>query len=77
MQAECGVVRTSRGLCDLTDQILAFAESTGPANELVCAELIVSSAYNREESRGGHYRSDFPEPGETAERQYRQKGSQT
>lgn len=77
MQAECGVVRTSKGLCDLTDQILAFAETTGPANELVCAELIVTSAHAREESRGGHYRSDFPEPAETAARQFRQKGSQT
>ncbi|MCI4644280.1 MAG: L-aspartate oxidase [Hyphomonadaceae bacterium] len=75
MQAECGVVRTSTGLTSLTDQIYAFAETAGPANELVCAGLIVSSALAREESRGGHYRSDFPEPGPVARRQFRHEGT--
>lgn len=73
MQAECGVVRNATGLTDLTDEIFAFAESTGPANELVCASLIVSSALAREESRGGHYRSDFPETALEGKRQYRQE----
>ena len=30
-------------------------------NMLAAAKLMATSAYKREESRGGHYRSDFPE----------------
>ncbi|HIP11811.1 MAG TPA: FAD-dependent oxidoreductase [Arcobacter sp.] len=30
-------------------------------NMIVCAEIIISSALNRTESRGAHYRSDFPD----------------
>jgi len=30
-------------------------------NMLTTAKLITAAAYIREESRGGHYRSDFPE----------------
>ncbi len=30
------------------------------------SQMIVASALGREESRGSHYRSDFPEPGDDA-----------
>ena len=31
-------------------------------NALVAAKLVAAAALAREESRGGHYRSDYPEP---------------
>jgi len=34
------------------------------ANLLTCARLVTEAALRREESRGAHYRSDFPEPRE-------------
>ena len=42
---------------DVTD-----AKSAEDANLLVVARAVVASALHREESRGGHYRTDFPEP---------------
>lgn len=38
------------------------AKSAEDANLLVVARAVVASALAREESRGGHYRTDFPEP---------------
>ena len=38
------------------------AKSAEDANLLVVARAIVASALARRESRGGHYRTDFPEP---------------
>ncbi len=34
------------------------------ADLLVCARLVTEAALLREESRGAHYRSDFPQPSE-------------
>jgi aspartate oxidase len=42
------------------DWIDAATRNVGPARALVAAKLIVSGALARLESRGGHYRSDFP-----------------
>jgi L-aspartate oxidase len=42
---------------DVTD-----AKSAEDANLLVVARAVVASALHRQESRGGHYRTDFPEP---------------
>ncbi|WP_229051301.1 L-aspartate oxidase [Aeromicrobium sp. Leaf350] len=39
------------------------AKSAEDANLRVVAQAVVASALARRESRGGHYRSDFPEPG--------------
>jgi L-aspartate oxidase len=44
------------------DQIAAGNISTSSANFVTLAKLIATAALWREESRGGHYRSDFPEP---------------
>ena len=38
------------------------AKSAEDANLLVVARAVVASASAREESRGGHFRADFPEP---------------
>jgi L-aspartate oxidase len=37
-----------------------FRRAVEARNLLVVAELIVASALGREESRGAHYRNDFP-----------------
>ncbi len=34
------------------------------ANLVLCGRLVAEAALRREESRGAHYRRDFPEPGE-------------
>lgn len=53
------------GLAQLADWPLQAAaddaEAITAANAALTAQLIVASALLREESRGGHFRSDFPE----------------
>ena len=39
-------------------------ESQELADMLTCARLVTEAALAREESRGAHYRRDFPEPRE-------------
>ena len=60
MSRDAGVVRDEAGLTDLTawiaDQIARF----GPAPSLVAADLIAQAALARAESRGGHFRADYP-----------------
>jgi L-aspartate oxidase len=68
MQARCGVVREAEGLTELGTVIAGLAAEHGWTNALSAAKLIWSCALAREESRGGHYRSDFPQPREPAER---------
>lgn len=57
----CGVVREAEGLRTLLDRIEAAEAVHGPARALAASRLIASAALVREESRGGHYRSDFPD----------------
>lgn len=66
MWNHCGIVRTSEQLKlglkkieHLSDRIdVGFLECR---NMLMTAQIILESALLREESRGGHYREDFPE----------------
>ena len=61
MSAKAGVVRNAQGLTDLLNTLDALSLEAGETNELVTARLIARGALAREESRGGHFRADFPE----------------
>lgn len=62
-----GVVRTAEGLRSARARLLEIEErlpvgATEEANLVQTARLIVAGALRRTESRGGHYRSDYPRP---------------
>jgi L-aspartate oxidase len=70
MWKQAGVIRTRDGLEDLREQIEKWQKSTGPGstrqgielrNLLTVGRLITDSALAREESRGAHFREDFPD----------------
>lgn len=69
MANQCGVVRDRSGLTRLLQTIDSLEDQNGPARALIAARLIVIGALSRQESRGGHYRSDFtqtsPRAGQT------------
>ena len=60
MSRHAGVVRERTGLNTLLGEIDALSADHGAAPPLIAARLIAASALARHESRGGHYRSDFP-----------------
>ena len=60
MSRHAGVVRERAGLNALLAEIDAMTARAGPTAPLISARLIAASALARHESRGGHYRSDFP-----------------
>ncbi len=65
MQQDVGVIRSGEGLSRALRQIERVAEqaeSVSLANMAIAARLVVAAALRRRESRGGHYRSDFPRP---------------
>jgi L-aspartate oxidase len=67
MWEKVGVVRDERGLTAALDELEALAEShphiAGEArNILSMGRLVTATALARRESRGGHYRSDYPQP---------------
>lgn len=59
-----GVERCGAGLTRLLGAIHALKEPQAQAQELIAAELLVTGALGRKESRGGHARSDHPRLGE-------------
>ena len=61
MHGQVGVVREAKGLASTLDWIEAAIANVGPARPLIAARLIAAAALARQESRGGHYRSDFPD----------------
>ncbi|HLL27974.1 MAG TPA: L-aspartate oxidase [Xanthobacteraceae bacterium] len=65
MSANVGVIRSGHGLAEALGEIAALekrAKSTGLRDMAVAALMIAAAAYARTESRGAHYRSDFPAP---------------
>ncbi len=71
MEQKVGIIRCGKSLAECLDKIkkwdemLAFSWynifSLEFRNMLTAGALIASSAFQRQESRGAHYRSDFPE----------------
>lgn len=60
MSAGAGVVRDAAGLTRALAVLDDLEAEAAGALPLVAARLIVDAALARRESRGGHYRSDFP-----------------
>ena len=60
MTANCGVRRNAAKLNQLLQLIDDLIHQVGRANPLIAARLIAAGALAREESRGGHFRDDFP-----------------
>ncbi|WP_309628808.1 L-aspartate oxidase [Brevundimonas sp.] len=65
MSADAGVVRDAVGLTRLIGLIDRLEAAHGAPPALVAARLIAEAALARHESRGGHYRSDYPETATT------------
>ncbi len=59
MTAYCGVLRNGKDLTKLMGVIENLVDRVGPANPLIAARLIAAGALAREESRGGHSRTDY------------------
>ena len=61
MSAEVGVIRDAASLERALAVIEALEAGAPGALPLITARLIAQSALDRRESRGGHFRSDFPQ----------------
>jgi L-aspartate oxidase len=67
MWEDAGIARTAKGLRLALTSLATIEErlptgATEEQNLVETSRLIVESALQRKESRGGHYRSDFPKP---------------
>lgn len=72
MTAEVGIIRSAESLNDARQALSGLAarapidDASRPSlelgNMLTVAAVIIGAALYREESRGSHYRTDFPEP---------------
>ncbi|MCY3655164.1 MAG: L-aspartate oxidase [Chloroflexi bacterium] len=71
MWERVGIERDADGLADAVEQLAAYESALPPTTTLedhelrsvvACGRLAATAALLREESRGAHYRRDFPEP---------------
>ena len=63
MSDHVGVIRTAEGLATALSSLDAIERQTrvpGLLNMITAARLVTAAAFRRQESRGGHYRADFP-----------------
>jgi L-aspartate oxidase len=70
MTTKCGVRRNAVKLNELITLIDDLIAQVGRANPLIASRIIASAALAREESRGGHFREDFPDEAEDAVSSY-------
>ncbi len=61
MSTDCAVVRDANGLNRLLGFIEEQENTQGESLATITARLIAEAALGRKESRGGHFRSDFPD----------------
>jgi L-aspartate oxidase len=77
MARTAGVMRSAEGLTASLAWIDDAAQTHGPAAALTAARLICAGALARQESRGGHYREDFPETAPDARRAFVSRAGDT
>ena len=70
MTQYCGVRRNAKGLNTLLGIIDDLIDQVGSANPLIASKMIVAGAIAREESRGGHFRTDAPHEAASARSSY-------
>jgi L-aspartate oxidase len=73
MSSYVGVIRNAEGLAHALTEIARIernASSPVLRNMAITALLIAAAAWKRRESRGGHYRSDYPQPNAVARRNF-------
>lgn len=74
MHAHAGVARNAAGLNNLVEMFAGLTPEARLASPFVTARLIVACALARQESRGGHYRTDFPATSPTPTRTFIRRG---
>ena len=70
MSRGAGVIRSAEGLAALLDLIDRLEQPQGPTAPTVAVRLVVASALARRESRGAHFRADFPQASPEAKRSF-------
>jgi len=77
MSTHCGVQRDASGLNALIETISTLIDVNGAASPLLAARAMARAAVQRQESRGGHFRADYPMPATDAQRSFTQLEAET